>query len=274
MPGTNTKQNNVEIITLPKVISFFSNPWLGAITSLCTILGLIFAIYTFASSNITRNLIYTIYPIKALALRSGEVSNLKVFYEEKEIKTDITVAQLAIWNKGKIPIKPDNILKTIKITTNPSTPILEVQIRKQSRDVIGFTIGSSYYNEGYIPVSWDILENGDGAIIQIIYSGSEDVKFSVEGVIEGQNKISIQNPPNNIKTPEEQQSSSNSSFYVFLVIFLLYTTLLLLKLFVNNPNKRKLVVIKLSDIVIFVMFLLCSVYCYYSSIVYGPPFGF
>ncbi|KNY24858.1 hypothetical protein [Pseudobacteroides cellulosolvens] len=176
---------NKEKIT-SKIKNFFSNPWVGIITSICTILGFILAFYFYYSSISNRELSYAVYPLKVSALKSGQVSDLRVSYKGKNIDGDISIAQIEIWNKGKLSIRPGDILENLKISTVPTVPILEASIRKKSRDIIDLKLDDRYYDKGYVPFNFKIMEKNDGAVIQLIYVGKDDVEFKVQGIIEGQ----------------------------------------------------------------------------------------
>ena len=73
---------------------------------------------------------------------------------------------------------------------DPKTTILEASIRKSSRDVIGFSLSLEEIELGRIPVSWEVLEQGDGGLIEVIYAGSPEIDFKAEGAIVGRKKSS------------------------------------------------------------------------------------
>jgi hypothetical protein len=121
------------------------------------------------------------------------VTDLQTLYKGKAIEGNVSVAQIAIWNKGKQSIKPANILSPIQVYTVGKSPILEATIRKVSRDEVHFQLDENIFFLGVQPISWKILEHYDAAIIQIVYNGDENEHFSVCGTIEGQRKITNSN---------------------------------------------------------------------------------
>ena len=72
---------------------------------------------------------------------------------------------------------------------NSKVKILETSIRKVSREVTNFSVVQNNYNNGNILLNWDILENNDGAVLQILYAGNLNAKFFLNGIIEGQENI-------------------------------------------------------------------------------------
>lgn len=259
-----------------KVKVIFSNPWIGIVATMCTIVSFVFALYIYFTSVSVHNFTYTISPVKAVAVKSGQVSDLEVSYKGKAIITDITVVQIAIWNKGKLPIKTDNILKEIRIVTSPTTQILDASIRKESRDVIGIQIEKFHYNDGYIPISWKILEKNDGAVIQIIYAGSININLKIEGIIEGQKELTFEDLKDKSQTPIDMNKVSR----IILIIAISSTILLFILKTITNiiirktdknqrifdkPSLRK----TLENI-----FLIIISYLVFFTNRGGPPFGF
>ena len=111
-----------------------------AIAWIATVLGFGLPIYFYIQSDKKRDLASYVNPAQAVVVKTGESSNLHVFFgnhePSHELTSDVTAAQIAIWNEGNESIRPDNVLKQVVIRTNPSVPILEASIRKKSRDVV------------------------------------------------------------------------------------------------------------------------------------------
>jgi hypothetical protein len=164
----------------------FSNPWIGLLGTIFSVVGVGLAIYFYIAGARTRKLTYTVIPVKTIVVKSGEASTLRVLHGDQELKGDVTAAQVAIWDDGAEFIRPDNALSPISVVLCPPAPILEARIRKVSREVIGAAIGTSRLADGVVPVTWKILEHNDGAVIQLIFAGSPETNIAVEGTVEGQ----------------------------------------------------------------------------------------
>jgi hypothetical protein len=114
---------------------------------------------------------------------------VNVIYGGHEILSDITAAQIALWNAGKRPIRAEDVLTPITIRTDNSIPILEASVRKTSRDLINLAVDQSDISAGSLRITWKILEQNDGGIIQIIYAGPAETRISADGAIVGQPNV-------------------------------------------------------------------------------------
>ncbi|MBI2472040.1 MAG: hypothetical protein HYV59_12490 [Planctomycetes bacterium] len=259
-----------------KITSFFSNPLVGIIGSIASIVGLFLAVYFYFEGKETSLLTYYVNTVKATVVKAGQASKLTASYNNKVIETDITASQIALWNEGKLPIKRSGILKPIIIYTENETPILEATIRKTSRDVIQLELNTEDLQHGRITVSWAIFEQGDGAIVQLIYAGSPDVNIFTDGVIEGQKEI-IRQESDRLKSSEEQITLEHSVKRGSGLIFVILGSVMLIVSVFTILGKRRskglgvlvwpLITLPLPVIGIGTYFLITS-----KSL--GPPFGF
>lgn len=204
-----------EETTKSSLINFFSKPVVGLIGTIASIMGVLLAIYFYLGSRDSRELIYYVHPAKATIVASGAASRLSVKYDNQIIHTDITVAQIAFWNNGKLPIRRNNVLKPFIIQVEKGLQILEVSLRKETRDVIGIAIDKSNLKNGIVSLNWEILEHNDGGIIQIIYAGNTDVRITAKGIIEGQPEIKELKFSGKIESPAEQYSSRIMTLKIF-----------------------------------------------------------
>jgi len=175
-----------------KIVGFLSHPAVAIIVFISAITGLIalpLSIYYYYAAKEYPQLTYYINPGKAVVVGAGQASRLTASYDGRVIDTDITAAQVAIWNRGKRAIKRADILKPIVIYTKSDVPILEASIRKTSRDVVQLALNMDELQKGRLTILWNILEHNDGGVIQIIYAGSPGEILLVDGVVEGQPQI-------------------------------------------------------------------------------------
>lgn len=191
--------------TANSVIRFFiRNPWVGALGSLASIIGLLLAIYFYLQSVNHPDLVYYTNPVRTTIVKQGAASRLTVSVDGHPLSEDVTAAQIAIWNKGRRAIKPEIVLSPIVIKTNPVVPILEATVRTKSRDVVTVQIDKSHIDRGELPISWNILEQSDGAVLQLVYSSGPDVEIRCFGVLEDQPQIHELRYSGKIKSPAEQ----------------------------------------------------------------------
>lgn len=267
-----------------KMRGWFSNPWVGLFGTIFSILGVTIAIYIYLSMKTERKLTYYIHPVKAIVLKSGKASCLRVLYDNREIKTDVTTTQVAIWNRGRKSIRTGDILSGVKILTEPRVPILEATIRKYSRSIIEFSLDKSDFAEGEVPISWKILEQNDGVVIQLTYAGPPTVNIAVEGTLEGQSRIFKVGFPGKIKSASEQfieqKKENRRDVVIFFILFILFSTYNILK-YTSMKKKKKSPPDSFDKwflrMGLFQMFLILGALIYFLIILMrtpAPPFGF
>jgi len=168
---------------------------IGIFAVIIGILGLTWGIYSHLISIKRCAPTYFIHPgrTKIIDLTGPTHPNLQILYRGNLVsERNVTALRLYFWNDGQIPIKRTDILDTLRIEMQEPAEILEARILKHSRSVIKFRTGSiqgKYKN--ILPLSFDILEQGDGAALQIIYSGDPNANISIEGAIVGATNIKL-----------------------------------------------------------------------------------
>lgn len=171
------------------ILTWFSrNPWLGIVATVCTIVGLPLSVYLYFVGQRFRELEVYVSPVESIISKGGVPSNLKILFNNAEVRSDVTAVQVQLWNRGKEPIRTEHILEDVVLSTGPSTHILEATVQKQARSVSRITLDTTRIAVGELGLSWKILEEGDGALIQLIVAGQAR-NVSLSGVVEGQRGI-------------------------------------------------------------------------------------
>jgi len=259
-----------------KVREILGNPWFRVAEALFALGAISFAVFVYFSSQAERELVYAVNPVRTAVVTAGQATELAVFHEGEPLgSVDVTAAQVAIWNAGKQSIREENILEDVVICTDPPVPILEVAIRQCSREVVDFTLIETpeLLASGRVPVSWHILEENDGASVQLIYVGAQEVDFYVEGVIEGLRGIKDVELGVAIKTPQEQMSEQQNMRRLLLVMAFVFgaTTIFTIYAALLKPRRwRELLPVVFS---LGVFGISIGAYVSYSPGLW-PPFGF
>jgi hypothetical protein len=261
-----------------KVGAILGSPWVRGVEALFTLVAIILAIYFGLSSRAERELVYAVNPVRTAVVTAGQATELAVLYKGEPIGSkDVTAAQVAIWNAGKLSIRKDDILGDGKVVifTDPPVPILEASIRQLSREVTEFALVTTpeLLASGRVPVSWRILEKDDGASIQLIYVGTEEVKLQVQGTIEGQGEAKYAELGVKIRTPQEQvsaQQGSRTPFGIAALVFGLITVTAFAVCMIHRKWQEYwfITLTFLPSAVIF------TVAYFLSSARLWPPFGF
>jgi hypothetical protein len=184
----------------------------GVIGAIASLISIPLAIYFYGAARQQPELTYYLHPVKATIVRTGEASRLTTSFDGKPIPTDITAAQIAIWNEGSKAIRKEQILKPIVIYTQNGAPILEATLRRSSREVINLSLVTDGFQQGRVGVQWNILEHNDGGIIQLIYAGDPTVQIAADGIVEGQQSIKRLEFAGTIKSPNEQYESTRGDY--------------------------------------------------------------
>jgi hypothetical protein len=220
---------------------FLSQPFVSYVTLVGTIASVVaipLAIYFFVKSKETPELAYYIYPVKGAVVQTGQASRLVASFDGQPIQSDISVAQVAIWNQGNRPLKSNDVLRPIVISTEGNAPILEATIRKNSREVTQLSLNTDEIQKGRLRLNWAILEQSDGGIIQLIYVGGPKIPINVDGIIEGQPQLTRVQFTGTIKSPYEQyESERGNNFPAFFSFVVCIVLVLGIVLFVKNKRE-------------------------------------
>ena len=224
-PDTSSRDRGAE--PQNPLLKFYRNPWVGIAATVCTVVSVPLGFYFFASSQRSREAVFYVHPQVSLIVKAGTPSQLKVLYRDSEVRTDVTAVQVSFWNNGREPIRPEHILAPVTLSTRQKTPILEATVRRTVRDVSDIRLDHSDLVNGVLRISWRILEQGDGALIQLILAG-QSAHFVVEGVIEGQRGINVtqyyggraEPPPVFVTVPLARRSAG--AFFLVVLIALGY----------------------------------------------------
>ena len=211
---------------MSRVTRFFRNPLFGIIGCIIGVVGIILAVYFYGKSTTTKDLTYYVHPARTAVVQAGQASSLKVTVGEESIQTDVSAALVAFWNAGDEPIRKEDVLSPMEIKTDGAAPILEARLRKTSRDIVGLSLDESQLSKGVLRLNWDIMEEGDGAVVQLIYAGDTRNEITARATLIGQKEISHVQYPGSIKSPNEQytdfQETSRLMGFTMLALILLY----------------------------------------------------
>jgi hypothetical protein len=271
------------------MLKFFSNPWVGIAGSIASIVGIPLAVYLTLSSSHAPRLAYQLHPIRTPIVTAGQSSDLHVTHKATEISGSVSALQIAVWNAGDQPVRPEDVLSPIEVVLGGSCRILEASIRKRSRDEAQLRLDPGKFEQGVVGISWHVLEDGDGCAIQIVYNGDTTVPASVRGAIVGQRRVEELKVRRKLATPAEQfqEVARTSRMLGWLsigggIVMLSFASLILLRRYrrrgTHNSNgmerlKRRLHIIYLS-LIVSLLYIAMGIYMMWRSSGSTPPFGF
>lgn len=210
--------------------SFFSNPIVGFIGTVASIIGLFLSIYFYNIGLPYRNLLFIVHPIRTSIFNPKDSTVFKFTVNNKEVSTEVSSIQIALWNKGNLPIKRENVLKRIRLFFPDLVPILDTKILSFSREIINLKIGQQNADKGELVFDWDIFEPKDWAIIQLLIASGTMAKPNIDGIIEAQASLTKVDTPVHVKSPAEQfiEHTQYPTWKIFLnalaggIFFILY----------------------------------------------------
>lgn len=173
------------------MMDFIKRNWIGVLGLLVGFLGIFLSYYFYTLSQQDREPYFI------------EESNFPIFFSQKELisqgfvlvrKSDgreitkrVYVNEIAIWNKGKLSIKRDNILKSITLAYPEDVEVIDAFISSVTRpDIVNVDI-PSLQHLNIISLGFDILEESDGFKVQVTYLSDSKSTPDVAGTIEGVN---------------------------------------------------------------------------------------
>jgi len=162
---------------------FARNPKMGLAGTVASILGLILAPILYYAADKHREIVYQTSASPTTIVRSGQSSGIRVFFGDSQVTSDVSSMQVAIWNTGRESIRSGNVLsKVITLKIDPTAKILDARVKRVTRDLVKFRC--QIHSLEYVSCSWDILEGGDGALLELIFLGNSSM-LTVAGDIEG-----------------------------------------------------------------------------------------
>lgn len=170
-------------------LPFFSRQWVSISGWLVGVVSLLLTIYFYYQSVSQPGLSFAENPVRTPVVKQGTASRLAVSFDGQPLTENVTAANVAIWNRGRKAIRRGAILERIVIRSRPNVRILEARVRRVSRSVVDFEVSQNTGRPSELELKWNILEEGDGASIQIVFAGDSDVEFTCTGVIEGQASV-------------------------------------------------------------------------------------
>jgi hypothetical protein len=158
----------------------------------CTLISIPLTIYLYFQTLQERAPAYYVSPERTRIIDTTvpAPTELQVLYKGKDLRANVSALIVYFWNDGKAPIKAEDVLEPLRIEIDQACEILDVRLLKVSRPLTRFAKGDvSETRKNSLPISFSILEHGDGAAIQIIYTGNPDAGVKMLGVVVGAGQV-------------------------------------------------------------------------------------
>jgi len=118
-----------------------------------------------------------------------------VLSDGNKVDGDVFSLAFLFWNDGAVPIRPEDILEPISLCFSGTERVLDVTVREVTRKVVSFSADRCPGDLGMrcICPRFRILEEKDGAVGEILYSGNRYSALEVTGSVEGVREVQTAN---------------------------------------------------------------------------------
>lgn len=152
--------------------------------------GILVSTYFYYKSRKNKRLKYVIKSFNLIKDHTSKYSGLAIKYKDEEVKT-FTVTKLIFWNSGKETIDGKDITdaEPLIIKVKDKFRLLDASIEKSNNTASSINISQVVEGKS-ASLSFDYLDNLDGAVLNIIHDGvtSKDIEFT--GKIKGLKQMS------------------------------------------------------------------------------------
>lgn len=209
---------------------FFFHPSFAVIAGIFSIIGVLsipLDIYFYNSSIREPALNYYISPSRTPLVQKGTFNEFAVTFMGKPVDGNLSLMQIQFWNQGKQPIRAEDILKAITISPLNNQAIYKV-VMTPSRPVLGAECSVITNAQSWgVKLSWKILERNDTIKLEILYGGSWNLPFVVDGAIVGQRTLTAFNVPADISLASHNFKPETAAvFVIFLLgVYMIYDSI-------------------------------------------------
>jgi hypothetical protein len=110
---------------------------------------------------------------------------MRIRFRNRPIR-EVSTAEIALWNQGNEPIRMNDVTEQVKVFIHPKEPILAAMVVKTYGPSTQVTCDDKHFEEGIIPLSWNVLQKHDGAVIRLVYEGPPNVDIGLDGKVDNQ----------------------------------------------------------------------------------------
>lgn len=158
-----------------------------------SVISVAMAVYFYRRTDKRRIPTFVVSPARR-SLVLAELANYKRFslrYNGEEVgKNGVTAIQVYFWNSGSLEILSSHVLRPYSISISAG-PILSWSVIKTSRELIHAQVVRDGDAPDILRLSFEVLEPGDGTVLDIIYDGPPDVKIEFDGACVGSSRPMI-----------------------------------------------------------------------------------
>lgn len=129
-----------------------------------------------------RDFVYVVHSPRTIVFQKSVGGDFEVSFKGEPVTFDVMAVSITLWNDGREAIRRNHVVgKPPTIQLTPPVPIYSMKVVSQSRpDIVKFELDGTKAESGTVGIKWDILDQDDGANIQLIYGVPTDAKVDVK----------------------------------------------------------------------------------------------
>ena len=168
--------------------------WIGILGLAVGVVGIGMSYHYYSISVRERKPLFVPDPDRTLLIDSRSIGDSAIRITRLDgsvIEGSISSARFYFWNGGRLPIRPEHILKPIVVSLEgQNAEILDYKILKVSRpDIVAPRVSMIKDGVSRLGIDFQILDHGDGFSVQLTFSGSPDAPLVISGAVEGAAEI-------------------------------------------------------------------------------------
>lgn len=145
-----------------------------------TFISLFIAYYSYKRRTRKKEVLYTKVNVKVFQNCNKKISDFVSQYKNKSVNS-ITVTRYLVWNNSSQAIRKNDIAPRdpLQFSVNSSYEILYPEIIYPKDSLNGFMLSELKKPNNFTKLSFDFINENEGAIIQIIHTGeTKNISFS------------------------------------------------------------------------------------------------
>lgn len=210
------------------IASFASNPYIPFAAVFSSMVCLASSIILYYRSKREKKPRLVISSLNLFNENSKKINGLETMYMGRTVQ-NVTITRITLWNSGRETIQRNDISPAdpLTISINPKFRILESQVlsTKKVTNVIKLEETEAGLKTN---ITFDYLDYGGGAVIQVVHTGNSSADIKVEGTIVGYGKLKARNkqpesakPLGNTVLPKKFKRLSTYMFYLYTMFILI-----------------------------------------------------
>ena len=151
------------------MLEFFSQGWVGTTVGIA---GLTLAVFFYWRSQIAGVITIQSHDMSMIGDDTAVFTDgVEVRYRDTPVPR-ITSSTVWMWNAGRKTVEGSKIVPHDPLQLRFDGKILNVRIRKVTRDVLRFTAHASAKASRMVCLGFDFLDPGDGCVFEVLHAGS------------------------------------------------------------------------------------------------------